>query len=90
MTCATPPSCCLISSRPLARDTPSHLALNTSRVQLLLLLYGQPVRDTLVQLARGLRCYMSGFNPNVCAEASDAFGVRHLATHLASTHAVPT
>ena len=43
---------------------------------LLLMLYGKPIKDTLVQLARGLRCFMSGFNPTICTENRDAFGVR--------------
>uniref|UniRef100_A0A7S2DFC0 Uncharacterized protein n=1 Tax=Haptolina brevifila TaxID=156173 RepID=A0A7S2DFC0_9EUKA len=47
---------------------------------LLLVLYDQPVRDTLVQLARGLRCYMSGFNSAICVDASDAFGTPQLLT----------
>ena len=41
---------------------------------LLLLVCGQPVRDTLLLLARGLRCCMSAFNSSVCSEALDAFG----------------
>lgn len=43
---------------------------------LLLLLHSQSVRETLLQLARGLRCCLSGFNSFICREASDAFGVR--------------
>ena len=51
---------------------------------LLMVLASRPIRDTLVQLARGLRCCMSGFNPNICAaDNSDAFGVRrHITSPL--------
>lgn len=54
---------------------------------LLMVLASRPIRDTLVQLARGLRCCMSGFNPNICAaDNSDAFGTPHLLTFfIAST-----
>ena len=47
---------------------------------LLLTLSGRPIKDTLVQLARGLRCFMSGMNPNMCGDSHDAFGVRPLPT----------
>jgi len=47
---------------------------------MLLLLRRQPVRETLVQLARGLRCCMSGFNSVNCVNASDAFGTPTLLT----------
>ena len=43
---------------------------------LLLALYQRPIKDTLVQLARGLRCFMSGMNPHICGDNHDAFGVR--------------
>ena len=49
---------------------------------LLLMLYGKPIKDTLVQLARGLRCFMSGFNPTICTENRDAFGVSRLCLSL--------
>jgi len=74
--------------RCLMRQPTDQLVLNTciAALQLfvglllapvmLLLLRRQPVRETLVQLARGLRCCMSGFNSVNCVNASDAFGVR--------------
>ena len=43
---------------------------------LLLILHGQPIRETLLGLARGLRCCMSGFNAQICTQANDAYGVR--------------
>lgn len=43
---------------------------------LLLILTGTPVRETLIQLARGLRCFMSGFSTQICGDNRDAFGVR--------------
>jgi hypothetical protein len=43
---------------------------------LLLLTNGMPVRETLLNLARGLRCCMSGFQPTICTQANDAYGVR--------------
>jgi len=80
--------------RCLMRQPTDQLLLNTclSVLQLfvglflappmLLVLRRQPIRDTLVQLARGLRCCMSGFNSLVCADASDAFGTPALLTYF--------
>ena len=40
-----------------------------------------------MQLARGLRCFMSGFNPTICTENRDAFGVSQSVLFLSlSTH----
>ena len=50
---------------------------------LLLLAQGQPVRETLLSLARGLRCCMSGFQPTICTQANDAYGVRLGTRHAA-------
>ncbi len=81
--------------RCLDRQPTDQLLLNTCLAALqlfaglflappmMLLLRQQPIRDSLVQLARGLRCCMSGFNSVVCGEASDAFGVRCQPTGLA-------
>ena len=54
---------------------------------LLLLVCGQPVRDTLLLLARGLRCCMSAFNSSVCSEALDAFGAPMLLSYFIATTA---
>ena len=53
---------------------------------LLLALYLRPIRDTLLQLARGLRCFMSGFNASICVDNRDAFGTPNvLVFFVAST-----
>ena len=45
---------------------------------LLLLLDRRPIKDTLVTLARGLRCFMSGMNPNICGDSRNDFGTPSL------------
>jgi hypothetical protein len=84
--------------RCLMRQPADQLLLNTciAALQLLIglfigppmlmLLRQQPIHESLLQLARGLRCCMSGFNAVICADASDAYGTPALLTFfIAST-----
>ena len=53
---------------------------------LLLIVAQRPVRETLLQLAHGLRCFMSGFNSSICTVATDALGAPYMLTFfIAST-----
>ena len=84
--------------RCLSRRPADPLVLNTTLSALhllvglilappmLLVLCGRPVRETLVQLARGLRCTMSGFSAQICGDNRDAFGTPALLSFfIAST-----